>query len=101
MPNRRAPYTSLTKPRVRNDPSRSGTLGVYDNRRWRRVRLQHLKDEPLCRHCKAEGLIVAADVVDHIKPLRAGGEKYDDSNLQSLCNKHHSIKTARDKGAYG
>jgi 5-methylcytosine-specific restriction protein A len=88
-----------TGAKATQQPRRSGTMNVYDDRRWRRVRLLHLKDEPLCRHCKEKGLVVAAEMVDHIKPLTAGGEKYDDSNLQSLCSTCHNIKTAKERAA--
>jgi 5-methylcytosine-specific restriction protein A len=75
-------------------------MNVYDDRRWRRVRLLHLKDEPLCRHCASKGLVVAADMVDHIVPLTVNPDgKYDDSNLQSLCNACHGRKTMKERRA--
>jgi 5-methylcytosine-specific restriction protein A len=73
-------------------------MNVYDDRQWRRVRLQHLKDEQLCRHCKEKGLGVEAEMVDHIVPLTVNLEgKYDDANLQSLCNARHGRKTAKER----
>ncbi|WP_236984234.1 MULTISPECIES: HNH endonuclease signature motif containing protein [Mycobacterium] len=40
------------------------------------------------------------DVVDHIVPLaelpKGDSRRYDPSNFQSLCRKHHSEKTAQD-----
>lgn len=40
-----------------------------------------------------------ADQVDHIKPINQGGEPYDWSNLQSLCQHCHSTKTmTQDRG---
>jgi 5-methylcytosine-specific restriction protein A len=54
-------------------------------------------DEPLCRHCAKKGLIVEASMVDHIVPLTAGGEKYDDDNLQSLCDRCHGVKTMAER----
>jgi 5-methylcytosine-specific restriction endonuclease McrA len=87
-----------TGAKTSSQPRRSGTLNVYDDRQWRRVRLQHLKDEPLCRHCASKGLVVAADMVDHIVPLTVNPDgKYDDSNLQSLCNACHGRKTMKER----
>ena len=66
---------------------------------WRQIRAQVLAEEPLCRMCKARGLVVAATDVDHIIDSR---EDFSDDNrrenLQSLCHECHSIKTARDMG---
>ena len=72
---------------------------TYDSRQWRdRDRPAQLRREPLCRHCKAKGLIVAATEVDHIDGdnTNAGPDNY-----QSLCHTCHSRKTARENGAFG
>jgi 5-methylcytosine-specific restriction protein A len=55
---------------------------------WTRIRAAHLEAEPWCRECGAE-----ATDVDHIVPRAEGGTD-DDANLQSLCHRHHSRKTA-------
>jgi len=55
--------------------------------------------EPLCRHCKREGRITAAVDVDHIVARRDGGSD-DHDNLQSLCKRHHSIKTRAEMKAW-
>lgn len=34
--------------------------------------------------------------VDHIRPIALGGSKYHSSNLWTLCNKCHKIKTKKD-----
>ena len=62
---------------------------------WRKLRLVILNAEPLCRHCLARGVPVPAVEVDHIVPLRDGGDNARE-NLQPLCAKHHDIKTMRD-----
>lgn len=69
----------------------------YDSR-WERVRLQHAMDEPLCRHCAERGLVVGMDMVDHIIPISvAPDRRLDDSNLQSLCNACHAVKSHEDR----
>jgi 5-methylcytosine-specific restriction protein A len=55
-----------------------------------------LSREPLCRHCSARGLIVAAVLVDHIQPLMQGGT-HAVENLQPLCVQCHAVKTAEDQ----
>jgi len=68
----------------------------YDSQ-WEKARKHWLQQNPLCVHCKAEGRIVAARVVDHIIPHRGNSILFWDSkaNWQSLCVKHHNEKTAR------
>lgn len=61
---------------------------------WHKVRLQHLKAEPLCRHCLERGDIVPATDVDHVIPIIVNPDlRLDDTNLQSLCHSCHSKKT--------
>lgn len=76
------------RPRPRRPSSSRQGYGAA----WRRLRRQHLEQEPLCRACKREGRVTLATDVDHIRPRGAGGTD-DDANLQSLCKSHHSKKT--------
>jgi len=69
--------------------------------RWRRIRARQLAREPLCRHCKADGLTVPATVVDHIDGKAETAHDYRESNLASLCERHHSLKTAMENGSFG
>ncbi len=68
----------------------------YSSMEWRRKREAHRKAEPFCRMHKAEGIYVMGQMVDHIKPMREGGEPLDDANLQTLCNTHHAIKRQQE-----
>lgn len=64
---------------------------------WRRLRKRQLQLEPLCRRCKADGLLTPATEVDHVVPIAdAPGRRLDASNLQSLCHPCHSLKTAQE-----
>ena len=60
-------------------------------------RERRLRDEPLCRDCKANGRITAAVVPDHIRPLSKGGSD-DDSNIRCLCKPCHDRRTAEQFG---
>lgn len=76
---------------------REKTNAMYKTGRWREKRRRQLDREPLCRECRKEHKLTQATEVDHIVPHK--GDKtlfFDDHNLQSLCHKCHSIKTARE-----
>jgi len=69
---------------------------------WRHLAKWFLQRNPLCvdpfgTHA---GKVVAADVVDHIFPRKRGGTD-DVSNLQALCYRCHSTKTAKFDGGFG
>ena len=63
---------------------------------WRKIRAGILRAEPMCRHCER----APATEVDHIVPLNAGGTNAR-ANLQPLCKRCHSIKTATQDGGFG
>lgn len=75
---------------------------------WRRKRAAYVRDNPLCRHCEAQGIVTPTQEVDHIKPINPldafdtqngkYGEPLDDDNLQGLCKRCHASKTAKSKG---
>ncbi|MBF0892710.1 HNH endonuclease [Gluconobacter sp. LMG 1744] len=69
----------------------------YDNT-WREFSSNYRKRNPFCVECREEGLFNSKDIhVDHIVPLeKAPDRKYDLENLQSLCRRHHGIKTAKE-----
>jgi 5-methylcytosine-specific restriction protein A len=69
-------------------------------RKWAKIRRAHLFREPMCRHCAANGYVVAAEHVDHIVPLSRGGT-HEPDNLQALCRACHSAKTATEDGGFG
>lgn len=70
--------------------------------KWHQFRTQYLKEHPLCKQCLIEGISTPATEVDHIVPHN-GNERlmWDESNLQPLCKRCHSKKTARENGGFG
>jgi len=62
---------------------------------WRRIRADQLRHEPLCRICASKGLIVSANVVDHIDQDTHNNTA---ENLQSLCAMCHDRKTGLETG---
>ena len=63
---------------------------LYNNRTWRQKRAEQLSIEPLCRYCKARGIITVATVADHVVPHRGDLVLFWEGKLQSLCQKCHS-----------
>lgn len=57
---------------------------------WERLRKAYLNQHPLCVQCGAGGTDV-----DHILPLRDGGDNRE-ANLQTLCHVCHSRKSQQD-----
>lgn len=88
--------------RKRSDERRGSSSKRGYNYQWQRVRLQHLRNEPLCRYCLAKGLVVEATVVDHIVPHKGDHDLFmDPDNHQSLCKSCHDVKTATLDGGFG
>lgn len=78
-------------PEMRGTSSRRG----YDAD-WQRLRLSVLNREPFCRRCELNGRTTEATLVDHIVPIRFGGARLDEANLQPLCVPCHVVKTSED-----
>jgi 5-methylcytosine-specific restriction enzyme A len=60
------------------------------SRRWKRIRREQLRRQPLCVFCEKKGKIVPAAVADHIAPHRHNMDAFWSSELQSLCASCHS-----------
>lgn len=76
----------------------------YNSTRWRKIRKQQLKEEPICKNCYIKGRATQATVVDHIKEWKSAHTESmkeflfaDPDNLQSLCASCHNSKTAKTK----
>lgn len=66
------------------------SVKTYDTTRWKRVRKDFLQKFPLCEECLKKGIIKAAELVHHRKPIKDGGTEYDYSNLESICHECHN-----------
>ena len=68
----------------------------YDAK-WKRARDIFLRVNTLCVECEKEDRLVPATVVDHIIPHKGDYELFwDKNNWQSLCKRHHDMKTVRE-----
>lgn len=75
------------------DPERKA---LYDSARWQRIRHDQLVREPWCAMCLKKGWYVVATDVDHVIAHEGDPVKFYQGELQSLCKRCHSRKTARE-----
>ncbi len=65
----------------------------YSSLQWTKASLRHRQLEPLCRKCKAEGIVKEAELVHHNPDLQTlidqGKNPFDDRYLESMCFNHH------------
>ena len=72
--------------------------GAYDSKLWKTTRKRQLSLQPLCQACLCQGIITAAQHVDHVFPWRQIGEHAFTRNIfQSLCHNCHSQKSGLEK----
>jgi 5-methylcytosine-specific restriction protein A len=91
MPTR----AQIHQPTTIKAPERRGTAAErgYDGK-WRKARLHYLARNPLCVICDSNGIVRAANVVDHITPHKGNsGLFWDSRNWQPLCKMCHDEKT--------
>lgn len=74
--------------------------------KWRAYRTKYIEQNPYCVSAECAAIPLwrrpLATDVDHIDGLGPLGPRgYDPANMQSLCHRCHSIKTAREDGAFG
>lgn len=70
--------------------------------KWQKASKAFLARHPLCVMCQQNGIVKAAEVVDHIKPHRGNQLLFwDKKNWQPLCKKCHDCKTATEDGGFG
>ena len=85
-------YCEKHRPLHPEDTRPAGSRGY--GTAWNKARKRYLETHPLCVECLKQGRYVKATDVDHIKPHRGDSVLFwDRSNWQSLCHRHHSIKT--------
>jgi 5-methylcytosine-specific restriction protein A len=70
--------------------------------RWGKARDVYLAQHPLCIACHNQGIVQAAQVVDHIIPHKGDYDLFwDVDNWQPLCATHHNAKTNSMDGGFG
>lgn len=95
MPRRINYYSSVnaTVAVPGNKEDRKADNRFYASTRWRSLRLNHLRNNPLCVDCKRQGIIQIAKHVHHvIERKRDPSRELDPTNLESLCVACHGSK---------
>ncbi len=83
---------------------RSDSDQQYGSQRWRKLSVAFRRRYPLCSECESNGLVRAADLVDHIKPAKEFPELFFSwKNLRSLCHDCHNrigekVRTTKGEG---
>lgn len=99
------PTINLPKRKERSDykryavPSKRNNLNhiaVYNTLTWKILRLEYMKDNPLCEMCIKKDKIKSAVDIHHIIPISSGvdmiGKKtlgFDINNLMAVCKECH------------
>jgi 5-methylcytosine-specific restriction protein A len=73
----------------------------YNSWLWRKFAKLWKESHPLCVECERKDLVVVGKVVDHIRPINAGGERLSEDNVQTLCESCHNRKSANESRGYG
>ena len=72
----------------------------YHTTAWRKPRNAFMKANPLCVYCESKGLVVLANICDHIIPVqeckRLGIDPMDETNWQPLCKACDDVKRAKE-----
>jgi 5-methylcytosine-specific restriction enzyme A len=66
---------------------------IYNNSRWRKLRLLKFANNPLCEHCLLVGIVTATTDIHHIVPIDIDPTlSYSYQNLLALCQEcHHKV----------
>ncbi len=96
--NKRRPWIPTKKRDSKGLTPRSAEEHVkfYNSKQWRSLRNYFIQMNPLCNECDKRGYITPGECVDHIKPIRFGGQLANINNLQTLCNSCHARKSGRE-----
>ena len=97
LPNKKKKYSNSRK-RNRTDKEKL-RVKLYNNKKWKKLRLGYLIYHPLCEKCLEENKVTNATDIHHINsPFDDGltdeerlGRLLDPNNLMALCKYHHGM----------
>jgi 5-methylcytosine-specific restriction protein A len=76
----------------------------YSSARWTKCSVIHRAREPLCRRCRAQGMIRVADLTHHNPDretlIAQGLNPFDDKYLESICSEHHQEELRNKRHAH-
>lgn len=77
---------------------------IYQDPRWRKLRDQKLRDNPICEICEKKRRVVQTEEIHHVKPFEISANRdelerlaFDYDNLISLCIPCHKEEHKRLK----
>lgn len=84
--------------------SKKDALRIYNNIRWRKIREEKIRLNPLCENCEEMGRTNPAEEIHHKIPFMQGRNQaqrerlaFDLDNLEALCIKCHKLRHAHLK----
>ena len=92
------------KAKTGNQIGRKERSPLYNTNNWLKTKEAVLiRDNYLCQECLRKNIYTQLCVrkydhaVDHIKPVRQGGNFFDMDNLESLCAPCHNSKSGKER----
>jgi 5-methylcytosine-specific restriction endonuclease McrA len=67
----------------------------YDSAVWRRRSRAQRQRQPLCEDCLDRGLVIPAEVADHVEPHKGNWNAFRLGALRSLCKLCHDSSKKR------
>lgn len=92
----RLPWQVKPPEAFRNRANDKVQLAFHNSQGWRKVSALYRSAHPLCEACQAGGRVTPAELTDHVIPIEAGGDHWDERNLMSLCHPHHNRKSGME-----
>ena len=88
--------------RIKYDNTRGTSASRGYTYRWTQFSRLFRQNNPLCEMCKDKGILKVAQCVDHIIAVDGIDDPlfYEESNLQSLCNTWHNLKSEAEGNRY-
>lgn len=83
--------------KTENSEKRLERQKMYNNSKWRKLRICKLLEFPLCERCLDSDLVVPAVDIHHIQSFMVDDENlkiqlfFDINNLKSLCKECHQL----------
>ena len=72
------------------------TKNFYKTPEWRTARKQQLNSYPFCEECLKAGKRTKATMVDHIKPIKQGGDKVTSKACVGVATAESQLKRVAD-----
>ena len=75
--------------------AQQATRPLYGTVRWKALRAEQLRTEPLCRRCASQGRVTPATVCHHVTPHRGDVARFWAGPFASSCADCHDIDEQR------